>query len=172
MAPQLEQVRRPVSRRNISLYSTQRCISTGRKFRPENHCAKPSACGIVLGKPSSRKPVSQSGHPRRSQTIRLTRSSGASCPAARMLCISRPSEVFRVICSRSKSPVARCGQPVSLVNILPVVPLPEPGAPNNITARGFWRAGFLAISALSVVKEQTSQIRQYCDGHESDRHAA
>ena len=89
--------------------------------------------------------------------MRLTRSSGANLPEARILCISRPSGVFRAICSRSKSPVARCGQPVSLVSILPVVPLPEPGAPNNITARGFWGAVLLAISAVSIVKELTSE---------------
>ena len=70
-----------------------------------------SACGIVRGKPSNRKPLAQSGCLMRSLTSPMITSSGTSAPASMNFFACRPSGVPALTAARSMSPVEICGMP-------------------------------------------------------------
>src|SRR4029077_8750072 len=93
------------------------------------------ACATVRGNPSNTNPCEQSGRSMRSRTIFRTRESGTRSPRAMMGLASNPSGVPWLTCSRSMSPVERCGTPYFLANSFACVPFPAPGGPRKITAR-------------------------------------
>src|SRR5215471_11891338 len=71
----------------------------------------------------------------RSATMRSTIESGTSSPRAMIGCARCPSEVPCETCSRSMSPVERCGAAKRRANSFAWVPFPAPGGPRKITAR-------------------------------------
>src|SRR3712207_1254619 len=90
-----------------------------------------SACGIVRGKPSSRKPSSPSASTL-SRIIAITSASGTSSPRSIYSLASRPSAVSSRLCVRSRSPVAMNGRSKSDCSRWAWVPLPAPGGPSRM----------------------------------------
>ena len=92
-----------------------------------------SACGIVRGKPSNRKPLAQSACVIRSFTRAIIRSSDTNPPDAIMSLTFRPRAVPAATAARNMSPVEICGIPIFSIISFACVPFPAPGAPNKIT---------------------------------------
>src|SRR3990167_5842790 len=88
---------------------------------------------MVRGKPSKRKPLTQSAWVMRSLTRLMIRSSETRPPLSITLLAFRPSSVPALTAARSMSPVEICGIPNFLVMKPAWVPLPAPGAPSKIT---------------------------------------
>ena len=70
-----------------------------------------SACAMVRGKPSNRKPLAQSGWAMRSLTRPMMMSSDTSAPESITFLAARPSGVPAFTAARSMSPVDTCGMP-------------------------------------------------------------
>ena len=105
--------------------------STWSIFTPASFIA--SACGIVRGKPSNRKPLRQSSRAMRSLTSAMMISSDTSCPLAMISFAWRPSSEPSFTAARSMSPVEICGMPKCSMMNWAWVPLPAPGAPKRMT---------------------------------------
>jgi hypothetical protein len=95
-----------------------------------------SACGMVRGKPSNRKPLAQSGCAMRSLTRPMMMSSLTRPPLSITFLAARPSGVPALTAARSMSPVEICGMPYFWQMKPACVPLPAPGAPNRISLIG------------------------------------
>ena len=75
-----------------------------------------SACGIVRGKPSNRKPLAQSGWAMRSLTRPMMMSSLTRPPESITFLAAMPSGVPALTAARSMSPVEICGMPYLLAD--------------------------------------------------------
>src|SRR5579863_5093109 len=71
----------------------------------------------------------------RSATILSTSESGTSSPRSMIGLAFMPSGVPLATCSRSISPVERCGTEYLAASFFACVPFPAPGGPSKITAR-------------------------------------
>src|SRR5580692_8340850 len=71
----------------------------------------------------------------RSATILSTSESGTSSPRSMIGLAFTPSGVPAATCSRSMSPVERCGTEYLPASFFACVPFPAPGGPSKITAR-------------------------------------
>src|SRR5580704_15652069 len=71
----------------------------------------------------------------RSATILSTSESGTSSPRSMIGLAFTPSGVSAATCSRSMSPVERCGTEYLPASFFACVPFPAPGGPSKITAR-------------------------------------
>ena len=108
------------------------------KLRDLSFCSDPcrietsaSACGIVRGKPSKTKPLSQSESTILSRTIPRTTSSGTRPPDSIICLATSPKAVCSLTAARNISPVDICGiLKLSTINFA-CVPLPAPGGPNR-----------------------------------------
>src|SRR5271167_2247123 len=85
----------------------------------------------------------------RSATIFKTTESGTSSPRSMIGLAFNPSAVPLLTCSRSMSPVERCGMPNFLASSFACVPFPEPGGPRKITARSSFSTGRSFSATLS-----------------------
>src|SRR6516225_10972978 len=85
----------------------------------------------------------------RSATILRTSESGTSSPRAIIGLAFSPSGVPFAICSRSMSPVERCGTTYFPASTFAWVPFPEPGGPRKITARSSFATGRCSSATLS-----------------------
>jgi hypothetical protein len=92
-----------------------------------------SACGMVRGKPSKRKPLAQSACTMRSFTRPMMMSSLTSAPASITFFAATPSGVPALTAARSMSPVEICGMPYFWQICVACVPLPAPGAPRRMS---------------------------------------
>jgi len=88
--------------------------------------AEPLRLGTVRGNPSNTNPCEQSGRSMRSATMRSTIESGTNSPRPIMGCARCPSEVPCATCSRSMSPVERCGAENLRASSFACVPFPAP----------------------------------------------
>ncbi len=104
--------------------------TTCSSFTPEFFMA--SACGMVRGKPSKRKPRAQSGALMRSFTSPMMMSSETSSPRSITCFAARPSGVPAFTAARSMSPVEICGIAYFRVMKVAWVPFPAPGPPSKI----------------------------------------
>src|SRR4029077_5639534 len=85
----------------------------------------------------------------RSATIFKTTESGTSSPRSISGLAFNPSGVPLATCSRSMSPVERCGMPNFLASSFAWVPFPEPGGPRKITARSSFPTGRSCSATMS-----------------------
>lgn len=92
-----------------------------------------SACGMVRGKPSNRKPLAQSASVMRSLIRAMMMSSDTRPPLSITPFTCWPSGLPALTAARSMSPVEICGMPNFSVMNRAWVPLPAPGAPSRIT---------------------------------------
>ena len=92
-----------------------------------------SACGIVRGNPSNKKPSAQSGCEIRSLTRLMISSSPTKPPKSIISLALIPSGVPAFTAARSMSPVEICGMAYFAQMKVAWVPLPAPGAPNKIS---------------------------------------
>ena len=99
---------------------------------PVSISSSASACGMVRGKPSIKKPLAVSGSCNRSLTMPMTTVSGTSSPASMYRLASRPMAVSFLTAERRMSPVEMCGMPYLSTMRPACVPLPAPGGPNRI----------------------------------------
>jgi len=100
---------------------------------PFKNSSKASAWATVLGKPSKRKPLSQSSFVNLSLTIPIVTSSGTNWPLSIYLFASIPKGVFSFMFALNISPVDIWGIENFLLINFAWVPLPAPGGPNKIT---------------------------------------
>src|SRR5580700_4393855 len=123
-------------RRRMSAVSISRWITNGRRYPCcFNNSPRYCAWATVRGNPSNTKPCEQSGRSMRSATILSTSESGTSSPRSIIGSAFTPSGVPRATCSRSMSPVERCGTEYLAASFFACVPFPAPGGPRKITAR-------------------------------------
>jgi hypothetical protein len=96
-----------------------------------------SACGMVRGNPSNKKPLAQSASAILSLTKLIMRSSLTKPPDAMTALAWRPKGVPALTAARSMSPVEICGIAYLLQMKEACVPLPAPGAPKRISLMNF-----------------------------------
>src|SRR5215470_6723018 len=133
-------------------------------FKPccRNSSPRYFAWVTVRGKPSNTKPWLQSGRSIRSATIFSTSESGTSSPRSIIGLAFKPSGVPLATCSRSMSPVDKCGAPYFPASTVACVPFPEPGGPRKITARSSFPTGRSSSATLSplTTAAQTALARK------------
>src|SRR5215475_8252743 len=117
--------------------TTSGCLKPCCLSNSPSHCA----WATVRGNPSNTNPCEQSGRSIRSATMRSTIESGTSSPRAMIGWARWPSEVPCDTCSRSMSPVERCGAENRRASSFAWVPFPAPGGPRKITARSSFSCG-------------------------------
>src|SRR5882672_817805 len=99
----------------------------------------------------SRKPVEhETMRSIRSATILSTSKSGTSSPRSIIGLAFEPRGVPLLTCSRSMSPVERCGTPYCRASSFACVPFPEPGGPRKITARSSFPTGRSSSATLAL----------------------